>query len=111
MFAAMSPEDKTILSQPNVTNPLGQMVVEAYRRGTRGVALDWKIEALPWGFPLSEIGIPVHIWHGGQDKLGPPDQARLLSEPIPDARLKILPNEGHTLFLTHLEELLETTIC
>ncbi len=111
MFPELSPEDKTILAHPDMTNTLGQTVVEAYRRGTRGVALEWKMEALPWGLPLSEIGAAVNIWHGAQDKIISSEQSRILANAIPDARLTIFPNEGRTLFITRFEELLETTVC
>ncbi len=111
LFTEMSLEDKTILSAPDAANTLGQMVIEAFHQGTRGAAQDWQLEARPWGFKLSDISMMVHIWHGAQDRLVSPEQARLMAEVIPDARLNVYQGEGHTLLATHLEELLQTTAC
>ena len=52
LFTEVSEPDKVALSQPDVQRMFGEMVVGAFERGTRGVALDWKLEARPWGFSL-----------------------------------------------------------
>ena len=43
----VSEPDKVALSQPDVQRMFAEMVVGAFERGTRGVALDWKLEARP----------------------------------------------------------------
>jgi pimeloyl-ACP methyl ester carboxylesterase len=110
LFAELSEVDKVVLTRPNVTEAYGKMVVEAFRQGTRGAALDWKLEARPWGFSLQEIQMPVNIWHGEEDKLVSIEQARIQSKAIPDAHVKFFPNEGHTVFVNRLEELLSTVV-
>jgi pimeloyl-ACP methyl ester carboxylesterase len=84
--------------------------VEAFRQGVRGVSLDLKLEARPWGFALQDISMPVHVWHGEQDKLVPVEQGRIQAKTIPNAIARFFPNEGHTLGVNHLEELLNTVI-
>jgi pimeloyl-ACP methyl ester carboxylesterase len=111
LFAEMSEVDKAVMTRPHITQVLGQMVVEAFRQGTRGAAHDWQLEARPWGFALQEIKMPVNIWHGEDDKLVSIEQARILAKAIPDARTKYCSNEGHTIFVTRLEELLSTVVC
>ena len=111
LFTELSEVDKAVLARPNVTRTFGQMVVEAFRQGTRGAALDWTLEARPWGFSLQEIRMPVNIWHGEDDKLLSIEQARIQAKAIPDARVKFYPNEGHTLFVNRLDELLSTVVC
>ncbi len=111
LFADVSEADKAVLGRPNVTLALGQMVNEAFRQGTRGVALDWQIEACPWGFSLQDTKMPVNIWHGEDDKTVSIEQARILAKAIPDARVNFGPGEGHTIFVTRLEELLNTVVC
>jgi pimeloyl-ACP methyl ester carboxylesterase len=89
----------------------GEMVVGAFERGTRGVALDWKLEARPWGFSLQEVRMPVHIWHGEQDELQPIRQGQIMANALPNARAKFYPNEGHiSLFVNHYDELLSTIV-
>ena len=111
LFTELSEVDKAMLARPDVVQTLGQMVTESFRQGTRGAAWDWKIEARPWGFALQDIKMPVNIWHGEEDKLVPVEQARIQARAIPDARLKLWPNEGHTLFVSRLEELLSSVVC
>jgi pimeloyl-ACP methyl ester carboxylesterase len=110
LFTELSEVDKAVLARPDVTRAFGQMVVEAFRQGTRGAALDWKLEARPWGFSLQEIKMPVDVWHGEEDKLLSIEQARILAKTIPNARERFYPNEGHTLFVNRFEELLNAVV-
>jgi pimeloyl-ACP methyl ester carboxylesterase len=111
LFTEVSEPDRVALSQPDVQRMFGEMVVGAFERGTRGVALDWKLEARPWGFSLREIRMPVHIWHGEQDELLPIGQGQIMSNALPDARAKFYPNEGQiSLFVNHYDELLSTIV-
>ncbi len=48
-----------------------------------------------WGFELSEIAVPISIWHGDQDRIVPPSHARWLAAHIPGADLHLLEGEGH----------------
>jgi pimeloyl-ACP methyl ester carboxylesterase len=111
LFPEVSEPDKVALSQPDVQRMFGEMVVGAFERGTRGVALDWKLEARPWGFALQEVRMPVHVWHGEQDELLPIDQGQIMANALPNARAKFYPNEGHiSLIVNHYEELLSTIV-
>ena len=110
LFTEMSEVDKVVLARPKVMEAFGKMVVEAFRQGTRGAALDWKLEARPWGFDLQEIKMPVNIWHGEEDKIASIEHARIQAKAIPDARVKFYPGEGHTLFVNRLDELLSTAV-
>lgn len=109
LFTELGESDKAMLAQPNVKRQFEQMVVEAFRQGTRGAAHDLTIEARPWGFSLQEIKLPVAIWHG-EDDIVPIQEARLLAEAIPNARGRFFPNEGHLLIVSHFEEVLNSVV-
>ena len=109
LFTELGESDKAMLAQPNVKRQFEQMVVEAFRQGTRGAAHDLTIEARPWGFSLQEIVLPVAIWHG-EDDIVPIQEARLLAEAIPNARARFFPNEGHLLIVSHFEEVLNSVV-
>ncbi|MFB8024459.1 alpha/beta fold hydrolase [Streptomyces sp. NPDC056465] len=47
---------------------------------------------------LPRITAPTLILHGGQDRLTPPENAALLAERIPDARVHLLPGARHAYF-------------
>jgi pimeloyl-ACP methyl ester carboxylesterase len=56
-----------------------------------------------WGFDLSRIGVPVHIWHGADDHQVPYAHSWLLAAAIPTATAHIEPGHGHlSLMLGHL---------
>ena len=105
LFADLCESDKAVLAQPNVNQMMEQTVPEAFRQGTHGAEHDLKIEARPWGFSLQEIELPVNVWHG-EDDIVPIEQARILAGAIPNASSRFFPNEGHLLFVSHFEEVL-----
>lgn len=76
-------------------------VKESMRQGTAGCLQDYRVFGNPWGFDLEEITVPVYIWEGTQDHTGPPEYRDLLLRHIPDARLTIVPGEGHLSLLPH----------
>lgn len=53
---------------------------------------------------LGEIGVPTILLHGGQDKLVPVQNAKMLAEKIPAARLKIWEDAGHNLMMEKAAE-------
>ena len=109
LFTELGESDKAMLAQPNVKRQFEQMVVEAFRQGTRGAAHDLTIEARPWGFSLHEIELPLAVWHGEED-IVPIQEARLLAEAIPNAHVRFFPNEGHLLLVRHFEEVLNSVV-
>jgi pimeloyl-ACP methyl ester carboxylesterase len=76
-------------------------IKESMRQGTAGCIQDYRVFGDPWGFDLREVTAPVHIWEGAEDKTGPPEYRELLLRCLPDARLSIVPGEGHLSLLQH----------
>ncbi len=111
LFSGLSEVDKAALARPDIQSLLNQMVTGAFQQGTSGAALDWKLEARPWGFSLQDISMPVYVWHGEQDKLVPVEQGRIFEKYIPQARAKYYPADGHiSLIGSHYEELLSSLL-
>jgi len=68
----------------------------------------WESVALvqPWSFRLAEITIPVHLWHGAQDRGVPLATQEFAAATIPDARLTSWPDAGHLGMAKHWRQIL-----
>jgi pimeloyl-ACP methyl ester carboxylesterase len=82
---------------------------ERYRQGVVG----WFDDILAtryrmWGFDLSDITVPVSIFHGEKDEAVPVSHATWLANHLPEAKvtLKIAPNKPHYYTQTALSEVL-----
>lgn len=72
-----------------------EAVADALRHGTRATVQELALIRRPWGFPLSEITMPVHLWHGVLDRSVPIAFARRLTRELPDATLHVGDSSGH----------------
>jgi pimeloyl-ACP methyl ester carboxylesterase len=79
-------------------------VKESMRQGTDGCLQDYRIFGRPWDFELADVAVPVDIWEGAEDRTGPPDYRDLLLRELPEARLFLVPDEGHISLLAHRAE-------
>ena len=108
-LAATSQPDVDIraLRQPGMRESFLACYVEAFRRGSWGVAQDLRLLTRPWGFDLGSITAPTSIHHGDADTTVPVQHARLYAQAIPGARLQIHPGEGHFSILSHPQDILQ----
>jgi pimeloyl-ACP methyl ester carboxylesterase len=64
----------------------------------------------PWGFELDEIGVPVAVWHGKQDRAVPFAHGRWLCDHLSQSRDHLTEEDGHLSLITRpgvlLDELL-----
>lgn len=67
----------------------------AFQQGPRGAIEDARILASPWGFDLSAITMPIHLWHGTADTVVPPPNARYLLRQLPNAIPHWMRGLGH----------------
>jgi pimeloyl-ACP methyl ester carboxylesterase len=112
LFTGLSAPDQAAMAQADLQKVLQGMVEGAFQSGTRGVAWDWKLEALPWGFPLEEVRMPVALWHGEQDHLVPVEHGRYMARALPRCQARFVPDEGHvSLIANHFEEILQVALC
>lgn len=99
--------DQRVLQRPAAQAALRSALGEAFRHGARGVAHDYRLEALPWGVELTAIRAPVDVWQGADDTLVDVRAAQLLSAAVPGATRHELPGEGHfSLIIDHVAEYL-----
>jgi pimeloyl-ACP methyl ester carboxylesterase len=103
----MPPADRQVLKRPEIRSILISSIGEGFRIGTEGAARDLLLYAQPWGFQLSEIFVPVCLWHGEADAVVPPSMGRAQAEAIPDCQATFVAGEGHfSLPINHMEKIL-----
>ena len=98
--------DRRALEQPGMRDPFLTSYIEAFRRGSWGVAQDLRVLTRPWGFELGSIEVPTSIHHGDADTTVPPRHAQLFAEVIPGAQLQLHPGHGHFSILGAAREML-----
>jgi pimeloyl-ACP methyl ester carboxylesterase len=74
----------------------------AHLMGALHIRVDGPVEEVkllmkPWGFKFSDIKIPVHIWHGKDDRMAPFDEIKKVARVIPNAISHFVPEAGHFL--------------
>ena len=74
---------------------LAANVHEGLRQSYRGWYEDDVVFVEPWGFDLSAIRRPVHIWQGGHDRMVPFAHGEWLAAHIPTACAHLYPEHGH----------------
>jgi pimeloyl-ACP methyl ester carboxylesterase len=95
------PADRSVLAEWGPPDLALAFVREALRQGTAGCVADYQIFGDPWGFSLEEIGVPVQIWEGADDRTGPPGYRAFLQRHIAHATVTVVPGEGHLSLLPH----------
>jgi pimeloyl-ACP methyl ester carboxylesterase len=75
------------------------LLAENFAVALQGSASGWIDDNLafcaPWGFSLSDIHVPVLLWHGENDVFSPVAHTRWLAGRIPGAELWVGPDAAH----------------
>jgi pimeloyl-ACP methyl ester carboxylesterase len=74
---------------------------EAARIGLSGAIRDAILYSRAWGLHLTEITVPVSLWHGEKDRIVPPAMGRWLEANIPGCHARFYPEEGHFSLITN----------
>jgi pimeloyl-ACP methyl ester carboxylesterase len=110
MLKALPEADRIVLRDPEIKRRAADGGREAVRRGARGVVQEAKIFVQPWGFDPGDIKVPVQVWQATEDRNVPAAMGERLGREIPNATMKILPDEGHMIFITHWDEIVAALV-
>jgi pimeloyl-ACP methyl ester carboxylesterase len=88
-----TPSDWAALS--GAWSSLGADSEKANEAGPDGLIDDDVAFVSPWGFDLTQIGSPVLLVQGGQDRVIPPSHAEWLLRHVPRSQLWLRPADGH----------------
>jgi pimeloyl-ACP methyl ester carboxylesterase len=103
--------DEQVLSLPNVVAVLSRNLRTAFAQDHAGVKGDLAIYSRPWGFSLSEIRLPLVLWHGDNDRIVPLAHSEYIHREIKNSNLNIIPAAGHfSLPIAYCEQILQDLI-
>ena len=106
LVTVLSPPDRAVFS-PRFAADFHRGVETALRDGVDGWVDDDLAFLRHWGFELTDVRVPVHLWQGGQDLMVPPAHGRWLADHLPTCTPHLLPDDGHlTLLLRRPAEVL-----
>jgi len=96
---SLSPEmpesDRRVVADAGIRKMLARNFAEALSHSPDGWIDDVLAFCSPWGFDLSDIRVPVLLWHGENDVFSPVAHAQWLAEQIPGALMEIRPGTAH----------------
>lgn len=107
LLAEMSDPDKRIALDAGIRRRLLETYGEALKHGPDGWIDDVLAFRSPWGFSLSDIKVPVRLWHGEADVFSPPAHSRWMAERIPNATIEVQPGAAHFAAMEVLPRLLK----
>lgn len=102
--------DARVLARADVAAVIAEQVRHHARGAARAAASDYRIFVTPWGFDPADVTVPVEVWHGLEDRTVAPAHAEVLARDLPDARLHLVPGEGHLLLVARPGEILESLL-
>lgn len=91
----MPESDQRVVADAGIRAMLVRNYAEALRISADGWIDDILAFCSPWGFDLSDIGIPVLLWHGENDVFSPVSHSHWLAGQIPGAIVEVEPGSAH----------------
>jgi pimeloyl-ACP methyl ester carboxylesterase len=105
MDSVLSPVDRAAL-----TGEFAEEMADALRRAVSSGIAGWRDDDLAfvqhWGFELDQLGVPVDIWQGRQDRMVPFEHGQWLAAKVPSAQAHLFATEGHLSMVSQLPDLL-----
>ena len=107
---APEPADEAVLRDPEVRANFAASNLEGARQGQAGLVGDWVADALPWGFRLADVGVPVDLWIGERDPGRAPLDAPEIARRIPSCAVHADPDAGHWLVISRWSDIVEQSL-
>jgi pimeloyl-ACP methyl ester carboxylesterase len=108
MLSIVPAPDRIVLNRPSVRSAITDSIRESVHQGADGILQEMALYTQPWGFDLSEIDLPITLWHGTADETVPILHGRTLAEQLPQCESHYIESEGHfSLPFDHMSQILE----
>lgn len=103
---AQCPQDRALLRDPVIRERSRAMLEERVAQGMDGLIQEYQIAARPLDFRLSDLQVPLHLFHGLQDSIHPLGGAEALATAAPRSTLTRLDGRGHNFIYAEWDWLL-----
>jgi pimeloyl-ACP methyl ester carboxylesterase len=111
LFASfMPPGDQRVFADPDIREMFLDDIMLGSRRQMQAFLLDAALFGRHWGFSLEDVRTPVHMWYGDADIIVPVSHGEHLARRLPNATLRIRPEEGHLGGLHATDEVFEAVL-
>jgi pimeloyl-ACP methyl ester carboxylesterase/DNA-binding CsgD family transcriptional regulator len=105
-MARSTESDRRVYESPQLRTAHAVGVLAGIQRGGDELAQEVILSCGNWGLDLTQLALPVHIWHGEGDPLVAPEGARQLAQRLPQAKLTMVQGGGHFIIYSHWAEIL-----
>ncbi len=103
--------DVLALEDEAVADTLARSFQDAFALSARGMIDDDYAFVADWGFSLSSLTRPTHIWFGDADLMVPPTHGQWLARETPGGVAVHFPEDGHISLLTrHWSQLAQAVV-
>ena len=106
----LSQTDRSLMESKSFKAEFVTSLKEAFLQGGKACSQEMVEFTHDCSFPLSNINVPVDIWHGSKDNNQPQVLSERFAEHIKDTRIHIVEGHGHYMFFTHWAEILDKLI-
>ena len=111
LYARLSPEgDRRLLGRPEVKAMFIDDLFRGHPRQFEGPIADVIAFTRDWGFPISDVTVPVVWWHGDADHIIPFAHGQHVVDRLPHAELRVMPGESHLGGFGIAEEIMGTLL-
>jgi pimeloyl-ACP methyl ester carboxylesterase len=111
LYLAIAPEgDKRVFRRPEMKEMFLDDILRSMRKQAHAFPTDVVLFTRDWGFSLRDIRIPVRFWHGDADNIVPLEHVQHMMTLVPDAELRIRPEESHLGTLDAIEEIFKVVL-
>lgn len=95
-LAMMPAPDRRVIERADMRElAYGAPMHDAMRQGMKIFVHELALYRQPLGFELSEVRVPLRVWHGQQDVNVSVEIARYVAANVPNAKLQIEPEAAH----------------
>ena len=101
----MRPAEKAVTARFRAL--LRDAAAQGFAHHGRGVYDDAQAWCRPPGFHLEDVQAPVRLWHGTDDGVWAPGNISYLADRLGGAPVRLLPGQGHMLYLENWPAILE----